>query len=168
MKNNISEHSLHVILAEPSSGGSAFSNPPQHAFGFSKSGCMSFERHDIKSGFIVIAAGATLLAMASFAISHFFRIFTWRKDPPVDFLELNGPSGVAVADSAPSTTTTPSSLIAPSFLQAAPGLQSGELTHVTSPMDLSEAPRHARVLASEGLLSTDLESEEDDIAWANL
>lgn len=164
MKNNITEHSLHAILGEPPSGGSAFSNPPQNKFSY----CQSFQRHDIKSGFIVIAAGATLLAMASFAISYFFRIFTWRKDPPVDFFEHNGTSEVAV-QSAPSATTSTTPLIAPaSFVRSSPGLHSGELTQVTSPLDLSEAPRHFRTLASEDLLSKDWDSEEDDRAWAHL
>ena len=165
MKINIPEYGLHAILGEPSSGGSAISNLPQHAFSY----CKSFQRHDIKSDFIIIAAGATLLVMASFAISCFFRIFTWRKDPPVDFLEHKGTSQVEVADSAPSTTNMPAPMIAPpSFAESSPGLHSGEFTDVTSPIDLSEAPRHARVLASEGLLSTDWESEEDDRAWAHL
>jgi hypothetical protein len=165
MKNNIPEHRLHAILVEPPSGGSAFSTPPQHAFSY----CNSFQRHDIKSDFIIVAAGATVLAMASFAIGYFFRIFTWRKDSPVDFFELNGTSGVAVADSAPSATTTPAAMITPASIpESAPGLRSGELTHVTSPIDPSGAPRHARVLASEELLKTDWDSEEDDRAWANL
>lgn len=122
----------------------------------------------MKGRFFIVAAGATLLAMASFAIINFFRAFTWRKDPPVDFSDHFGTSGVAV-DSAPSATNTPAHMI-PSVAihEPAPVLHSGELTHVTSPIDPSEARRQPMVLASEELLSRDWASEEDDKAWAHL
>lgn len=168
MKNNTFEPSLYAILEQPSSGGSAFSNPPQQAFRSSKSVCIWFQRRDIKSDFIIVAAGATLLVMASFAISYFFRFFTWRKDPPV-VPNRFGTSGVGVVDSAPSATTTPAPMLASaSISQSAPALQLGEIIHVTSPIEPSEAPRHARVLASEDLLRKDWDSQEDDTAWANL
>lgn len=169
MKNNVAAYSAHAILEVPSSGGSAHSNPPQHAFGSSKSYCMSFQGHDIKGNFIFVAAGATLLATVACVIRHFFRTFTLRKDPPVDFLKPYGASGVAVADSAQSASTGPAPIIAPSSIpEPAPGLHSGEITQVTSPIDPSEAPQHVRVLASEGLLSKDWDSQEDDKAWASL
>ena len=170
MKNNISDHSLHGILGEPSSGGFAFSNPPQHAFGFSKSGCMSFQGHDIKGNFFVVAAGATLLATALIAIRHFFRTFTWRKDLPVAFSNRYGTSDLAVV-----TQGTPSRVVAPPLpttlapiAEPVSAQTSDDVTLETSPIDPSEATPLVTMLASEAVLRRDWDSPEEDEAWAHL
>lgn len=170
MKNNGPAHSLHAILEVPSSGGSAFSNPPQHAFGLSKSYCMSFQGHDIKSNFIFVAAGATLLATAAFAIRYFFRTFTLRKDLPVDFSNRYGTSDLAVV-----TQGTPGSAVAPSLpatlapvAEPASAQASDDVAHETSPIDPSEATPLVTMLASEAVLRRDWDSPEEDEAWAHL
>ena len=170
MKNNIPEPELRGILEKPSSGGSALSDPPQHAFGLSKSYCMSFQGHDIKSNFIVVAAGATLLATAAFAIRHFFRTFTWRKDLPVDFPNRYGTSDLAVVNQG-----TPTSAVAPPLpatlapiVEPASAQTSDDVTHETSPIDPSEATPLVTMFASEAVLRRDWDSPEEDEAWAHL
>ena len=170
MKNNIPEHSPRGILGMPSSGGSAVSYPPQHAVGLSKSYCMWFQGHDIKSGFIVVAAGATLLATAALAIRYFFRTFTWRKDLPVALSNQYGTSDLAVV-----TQGTPGSSIAPPrpaalapIAEPVSAQASDDATHETSPIDLSEATPRVTMLASEAVLRRDWNSPEEDEAWANL
>lgn len=167
MKNNIAEPHPRGILGEPSSGGSALSNPPQHAFGLSKSYCMWFQGHDIKSSFIVVAAGATLLATAALAIRHFFRTFTWRKDLPVDYSNQYGTPRLVVGTPAatvpPPRPTTLAPIAEPASAQA-----SDDVTNETSPIDPSEATPRLTMLASEAVLRRDWDSPEEDEAWAHL
>jgi hypothetical protein len=170
MKNNILEHRPRAILEVPSSGGSALSNPPQHAFRLSKSYCMSFQGHDIKSNLFVVAAGATLLATAAFAIRHFFRTFTWRKDPSVGFSNRYGTSELAIVNQG-----TPASAVAPPLsatlapvTEPASAQASDDVTQETSPIDPSEATPLVTMLASEAVLRRDWDSPEEDEAWAHL
>jgi hypothetical protein len=128
---------------------------------------MTIQLHDIKSGFIVVAAGATLVAMVAFVFKHFFRSFTFRKDLSVPFYERFGTppklSGVAVAPT-PASVPTP----APPPLPEPVSAISGNVTEETSPIDPLEATALFTMLASEEVLRRDWDSPEEDEAWAHL
>jgi hypothetical protein len=128
---------------------------------------MTIQVHDIKSGFIVVAAGASLVAMVAFVFKHFFRSFTFRKDPSVALYERFGTppklSGVAVART-PASAPTP----APPPIAEPASATSGNVTDETSPIDPSEATALFTMLASEEVLRNDWDSPEEDEAWAHL
>jgi len=124
---------------------------------------MTIQLRDIKGGFIVVAAGATLVAMLVFLFRHFFRSFTFRKDSSV---ALYGRYGTLSGMTVPSEPTP-----APGAAHAsavAPTLDLGNVDDETSPIDPSEATPFVTMLASEEVLRRDWDSPEEDEAWAHL
>ena len=114
-------------------------------------------KRDKRNGFIAVTAGFSLLIMVAFAIKQIFRNTfrnTLRKAPAVDYPGFNGESSKRAGAA---TSPAPESVV-----------DSGDITHNTSPIKLSDDDARVTMLLSEAVLREDWDSPEDNEAWANL
>jgi hypothetical protein len=159
IENKVFQRTFNVVSwISPSSWNSLFSPPALTGTWFAKRFLMtSIPKRDKRNGFIAVTAGFSLI-MVAFAIKQIFRSITFRntlrKAPAVDYPGFNGESSKRAGAA---TSTAPESVV-----------DSGDITHNTSPIELSEDSARVTMLLSEAVLRKDWDSPEDNEAWRNL